>query len=43
MNADVPESVLDKLPERLEEELAEQGGAFRLIVAIGQKPTASGA
>lgn len=37
-NIDVPASVLDRLPERAADEFFKEGGTYRIIFAIGQKP-----
>lgn len=39
-NFDVPASVLDRLPERAADEFFKEGGTYRIIFAIGQKPPA---
>lgn len=38
MGVDLPDSVLERLPERAAEEFTQKGGTYRINVAIGQKP-----
>ncbi|KAI0003965.1 methyltransferase SirN-like protein [Xylariaceae sp. FL0662B] len=38
MKVDVPQSVMEKLPERAEEEIMNKGGTYPLVFASAQKP-----